>query len=350
MNNRALLLLLGFSLAVTSRFGLSPCWAERVEEVSSSTPRIYEMLQSKAKTHSWRTILEGDGQLITAFDFGVHPPQKLYELHRGPSGYYETELLDAALSPDASRLAFAQQEDETRHVVSLIIFDVASRATERIVEGGNIRDISWSPNSQQIAYVSKVNRDAKPELFIVDLRTKQSKVVLRGGYYAMTNQSWSPDGRRLVYAQAREKGDSPTIMIYDFASDRSRLLVSNADLATWSPNGDEIAYITLGQDNVAAMHLISPDGQQKATVLQDAGARNDAIASTPLWSPDGAYLLYSRFGLEEPEFKRTYVFELSTGREEALPQELGWAQSFAGKRDLKGRSNGTISGRDQVHR
>ena len=121
-------------------------------------------------------------------------------------------------------------------------------------------------------------------------------------------------------------------MVYDLVSKTSRQLATSGKWATWSPNGDWIAYQAFNEQGLASIRLISPDGKREITLVQDTSTGVGALVSSALWSPDGAYLLYDRMDLQEPAAAFSHAFELATNREEALPKEIYWAHSFAGKK------------------
>ncbi len=323
IRSRALLSAVG--LVVTTGIAAGQCHAE--QPVNSP---IYESLRQKTKTHTWRTLLV-DSERLVLFDFGLHEPTIVYQLQRGPSGYYEADVEGGALSPDASRIVFSQKDDKLRKT-DLDVLNISNRSVNHLLKTGEIDGLAWSPDGQQIAYVDKVDRDAQLAMHVYDLRTKQSRVLLRENHYVITSQAWSPDGHQLVYGLSQEDGRVQTLMIYDLVSKTSRQLAASGKWATWSPNGDRIAYLVFDEKGIASIHLINPDGRREITLLQDTATGVNAIASTALWSPDGAYLLYGRVHPQEPEGVRSHAFALVTNREEALPEEILWAHSFAGRK------------------
>lgn len=326
IHRKLLISVIGLTVIVCFCIVMGWCHTEQQGSVS-----IYELLKQKAKTHNWRTLLVGWDRLVM-FDFGLHEPMFVYQLQRGSSGYYEANIEGGVLSPDASRVAFAQKDDKLRKT-NLYVLDVTSRRMEHLLRTDEIDGIAWSPDSQKIAYVDAAAHNKQLELNVFDLSSKQSKSLLQGGHYVITSQAWSPDGHQLVYGLSQNKGETQLLMIYDLTSKTSRRLAASGRWATWSPTGEWIAYLAFDEKGAASIRLINPVGQRDISLLQDITPSSvDAIVSAPLWSPDGAYLLYGRIHPEEPEAMRSYVSELATRREEALPDEIYWAHSFAGKR------------------
>jgi dipeptidyl aminopeptidase/acylaminoacyl peptidase len=125
-----------------------------------------------------------------------------------------------------------------------------------------------------------------------------------GGSYG---PSFSPYGRRIVFSSVGDEGDvSDTIGatgldLYVMAADgsgRRRLLDGDEDASpSWSPDGDQIAFVRGGGAYGAGrIFVVDPDGEGPARVLvEQDGPGTD---SDPAWSPDGTQLAFVR---TEPE-------------------------------------------------
>lgn len=111
----------------------------------------------------------------------------------------------------------------------------------------------------------------------------------------------SPDGRRVAYV--RVSGDIMTdrfrraIWLVNADGTQHRPLVQgpgNYASPVWSPRGDAIAYLAT-EERRAELRLYYPDTAQSATL-----ARLPAGANNLTWSPDGRFLAFQMFVVEQP--------------------------------------------------
>jgi dipeptidyl aminopeptidase/acylaminoacyl peptidase len=177
------------------------------------------------------------------------------------------------ISPDGKKIAFSardslseeeeeKQEDKDDAVVvdekfrmsHIWIFDIESKTTSRLTGGEfTVSDFRWSPDSKNIAYVSRPN----------------TKV----------DESWNSD----IWVVAQENPE-PKKLFENPGPDSS---------PRWSPDGKTIAFASHPHKNTSTwyskLHLISAGGGGARILLEDF----DLDFSDPIWSPDGKTIFWS---------------------------------------------------------
>lgn len=115
----------------------------------------------------------------------------------------------------------------------------------------------------------------------------------------LVDLSWAPDGQRLLVASAEQLptgGSETRLRLVTPADGRVRdllrlpsALIPSSE--TWSPTGDEVAFLVKTADHVVLCLLDLGDGTLRSLANLNAGA---AAPFAPLaWSADGTRLLYS---------------------------------------------------------
>jgi len=170
---------------------------------------------------------------------------------------------------------------------------------------------AWSPDGRWLAYHS--HRSALPvpgyasagstdDIYL--RRTDASlndEIRLTDWGWEVGMADWSPDGRRLVFDSWDRNGPAraakPWVVSLDTATgrlmDRRTLAlppgVEGTMLASWSPNGDEIALVAREAGNHQALWVVSTDGRASSKLTDFASLSYGGVD----WGPDGQSLVYA---------------------------------------------------------
>ena len=220
-------------------------------------------------------------------------------------------------SPDASRIAFVGGPWNW----DILVLNVADGSVSPLTSGAAIdRAPAWSPDGSTIAFVS--DRTGTPELYRMNgdgtgLVRLTTAIGFNGRF------AWSPDGRTIAITRevagqtdlssiradgsglARLTSGVASYGAFDWSSDGSRIVfdcaadlcVINADAtgfarlttisgrgAVFAPGTGNLAFVTtaFGRAEIAVRH-------EDGTIVRVAAGVPGAV---PVWSPDGASLLF----------------------------------------------------------
>ena len=256
-------------------------------------------------------------------------------------------IVNYAVSPDNTMAAYISENDNETSELWLLDLESMERRNISATKNVTISNLVWSPNSQRIVYEhtdANSNEASQTTLWWIDVQNGEDQPVFQGAGVPGKNPRWSPNGQWLSYATddgirlyRLEDGqsrliknilgaavewspDSKSVLLRDvviefeqfvtqlFLYDIDTEALTNLDpngsvenlLATWSPTGEYIA--------VVRRDLSIPRGDQIWVINAD-GSNAHALTDTPdvlhgnlNWSPDGKYLLYDLFILENYPF------------------------------------------------
>jgi len=218
---------------------------------------------------------------------------------------------DAALSPDGQQVAFTLSAfvgDQEKEQSQIWTVNTSGQGEARPLTRGTKNDTRprWSPDSQQIAYVSAgENEKERARLSIIAAHGGEAQCVCTMPNGA-SDPEWSPDGSRLAFLSL--EGPEPSLDPLVVAPARHRRLwivrpgftlpepVTPDNLTVWehawSPDGKQIAvYYSTGPDETdwynGQIGVVPATGGAIRQISQLRGQ-----ASSLTWSPDGRQVAY----------------------------------------------------------
>ena len=259
--------------------------------------------------------------------------KQLTSFPRGGSAF------DPAWSPDGTRIAFATGHEATTLGPSLYVMDA---------DGRNMRPLkrlpyasptalvgeapAWSPDGTRIAYQVCTNCELEGrnyQIVVVEVAGEEYDPAQVHGLtddpHGDFNPSWSPDGRRVVFSSDRAYADADSMRyrrdLYAVDVDGTHLerltKTGNADIPSWGPIGDLIAYANQHHDPEIFMLDLSTLDAQKVTNLKYVGR--------PMWSRDGSRLLVpATTEGDDPVFQCITV----GGEAQSFPRKIAGGQGF----------------------
>lgn len=144
----------------------------------------------------------------------------------------------------------------------------------------------WSPDGQQIAFVSR--RDGGAELYLMNKDGSNIKRLTKG-MGEISFPKFSPDGSKIIFACKRD-GISQVYVANADGSNPVNLTQSqnNEYNPCWSPRGDKILFQS-ERDIAAQIYLMNIGGTNPKRVSAPLNYNN----SEPQWSPDGYTLFFT---------------------------------------------------------
>jgi len=239
--------------------------------VDVSSGRTTELTEIQAFEQAWWPDVSPDGERIafTTEAPGSPPSPQVFVANLDGSGLHQLtrglpDVAEPVWSPDGDRIAFIGLGSDA--VRNIYVVDVATGRSRRVTD--ETRDVwspEWSPDGRSILFNITVSgpefdtadgafllNSPSNQLRVVDLGSRDSRVVFGGRHVKAYDATWTPEGISFI----RGRGLSPT------RAERVDLVV----LAHGSPNPEQLIRIPVRGDEWAATLEASPDGSTIAFV------------------------------------------------------------------------------------
>lgn len=161
----------------------------------------------------------------------------------------------------------------------------------------------WSPDHTSIVVTSGAN----PQIGVISQDEQEISWLSGHGSLDPTWASfwtffadWSPDSSHILFLRQPSDGSAPPeLWVWDKETRQVSALLSGVIAARWSPRGDQIAFVTLGQPH------LGPDGEWQGVVATPQGP-NPLGVGLYQW-PEGKIIAFLESG--EVDFGYRYLME-----------------------------------------
>jgi dipeptidyl aminopeptidase/acylaminoacyl peptidase len=279
---------------------------------------------------------------------------------------------DPCWSPDGKWIAYLESEGNEFKLM-IAHPDGAGAASLATVTSTNSptqnpgNNITWSPDSKRIAFVSTTpgpeaaeasgdpmvitrylykpdyseglshfNDNRRQHIFVVDLGTQQVRQLTEGDFYEHSID-WSPQGEEIAFVSNRESNsdeffnyDLFTVRVSDGSIRRLTASESPKYVPRWSPDGRTIVFLgtkrgltdletDMEDDHVWLMNADGSNRHELASMI-------DNRQGYPQWSPDGQAVYFT---VQERGNFRLYRLPVSGGQPEAVVHDRGRVGSWS---------------------
>ncbi len=154
---------------------------------------------------------------------------------------------------------------------------------------GTNAEPAWSPDGEQIAFVSDRDDDQTLQIYVMDADSSNQRPLMP--FHPSHNwfPNWSPDGSQILFQTNRaEDANYEIYLVNADGTDLHNLSnnPANDSRARWAPDGKRIVFVSdrNGNRDIYVMNIDGSDVRQ----LTDAPEEDDL----PAWSPDGQKIVF----------------------------------------------------------
>ena len=174
-----------------------------------------------------------------------------------------------------------------------------------------------SPDGKKVAFVS--NRSGRCEIHVVNLDTLEIAQLSHGEYpdTMVDWHKWSSDGSYLIFPKDRVPGvEKYDLFKITYPEGKVTELTNTPDAmdvyGTTNPNSDVIAFFS-DRTGITQLYTMNLDGTNVKQISHEK--TNAYYLSDFYWSPDGEWITFTRFNLENPLAYDVWIVK-SDGSEE----------------------------------
>ncbi len=162
-------------------------------------------------------------------------------------------------------------------------------------------DPSWSPDGSKIVFLSLEKDQMKGGLYMINSDGTGLTSIGPWERDHLFNPSWSPVGNKVIAYGERENSGLFLVDLGEDWAQRVQLTVQKVEHASWSPDGNKIAYNVYNEDkSFSSIWIMNADGNGKTRLTTD----EDDFCTGPSFSYNGFKIVYLKgFTSYAPESK-----------------------------------------------
>jgi len=184
-------------------------------------------------------------------------------------------------SPDGKRIAFEYHNGDYGRIYTI---NTDGSGLKAITEGSDERGPIWSPAGRKIAFLVLYDHHDPFEIGVTNPDGSAWEILTEGGQV-----SWSPDSQQIAFVS--DRGEYRGIYLMNADGSHQIHLADSALSPTWSPDGQHIAFISYRDGNGeiynVEIYVMNADGSNQTRLTNDPA---DDIS--PAWSPDGKQIAF----------------------------------------------------------
>jgi len=226
-------------------------------------------------------------------------------------------------SPDGRTIAFISNRGGSSQIWT--IDPAGGEATMKSDFPLDVDNVQWSPDGARFAFTAEVYPDCDGMACTAKRdEAKDADPVKARVYTSLLFRHWDTweDGKRShIFVWPGPNGSEPVDLMKGIDADSPTRPFGGAEEFDWSPDGRTIAFTAKMVENPAwstdlDIYLAATDGTGVRCITED----NEAVDTTPAWSPDGrtiAYLAMARPGFEADR-QTVNLHDVATGKSRIL--------------------------------
>jgi len=211
----------------------------------------------------------------------------------------------------------------------LCLLNLSTNESKQLIVGQHSANhLTWSNNSEEVFFISRLNSASNNQLYSVDIKTFEVKTILENET-SILNYSMHPEGKSVIFIAATNEPANPlypngynfevyeedfvheNLYLYNFSSKNITQLTENITVtdAQWNPQGTAIALQAVEKNLTDYIYmfkeifLLQPETKTLSLVVEKHGKLGKMC-----WSPNGDKLAFlSGENINDPAVSSLFV-------------------------------------------
>jgi len=200
-------------------------------------------------------------------------------------------------SPDGSRIAFVSDRNGGND--QIYVMDSSGKNVEKLTNGAFDRHPAWSPDGKRIAYHGYEDEDwvedeeVNFKIFLIAPDGSNRRKLAGDIPSSDTEPAWSPDSQQIAFVSWREDWTGDIGVMDAEGTNQKRLThtMVNERYPAWSPDGSKIAFSSVMNEDFV-MSVMDADGTDRRNLTEEVLDGRTRLIFHPAWSPDGRTIAY----------------------------------------------------------
>ncbi len=221
-------------------------------------------------------------------------------------------------------VAYTSDQHETNGTYNIDIsgYDNSIRPRKILSKTQEITGLSCSPDGKYLAFFVPGDNGLSGDLYKVNIDGTNLSQLTQNNDSSTYSLSWSPDSQSIAFVIKAKKGDNLAVInVFDKTITELKNIETGLNIKApiWSPDGTKVLFEAFNRQETK-LKIINSDGTNEKVIL-DSTEDGGFFSYSAAWSPDSKYIAYAIRGNNRDKPMDLYILGLENGVQKQVLDE-----------------------------